>query len=220
MTMTPTEALTAWRRTGVIAVLRAPDMARALQTVDALVAGGITGIEITYRTPDTADMIRTALDRYGDSALIGAGTVTKPSQAREAADAGARFLVTPGTRPEVAQAVVATAVPAMFGAFTASELMTAVELGATAVKLFPAGLSGPELLRALRGPFPDVPIVPTGGVRPDNLATWLEAGALAVGAGGELCSATAIAADDWDEIERRARAFSAALREAPGYMPS
>ena len=220
MTMTPTEALTAWRRTGVIAVLRAPDMARALQTVDALVAGGITGIEITYTTPDTADMIRTALDRYGDSALIGAGTVTKPSQAREAADAGARFLVTPGTRPEVAQAVVATAVPAMFGAFTASELMTAVELGATAVKLFPAGLSGPELLRALRGPFPDVPIVPTGGVRPDNLATWLEAGALAVGAGGELCSATAIAADDWDEIERRARAFSAALREAPGYMPS
>lgn len=220
MTMTPTEALTAWRRTGVIAVLRAPDTARALQTVDALVAGGITGIEITYTTPDTADMIRTALDRYGDSALIGAGTVTKPSQAREAADAGARFLVTPGTRPEVAQAVVATAVPAMFGAFTASELMTAVELGATAVKLFPAGLSGPELLRALRGPFPDVPIVPTGGVRPDNLATWLEAGALAVGAGGELCSATAIAADDWDEIERRARAFSAALREAPGYMPS
>lgn len=220
MTMTPTEALTAWRRTGVIAVLRAPDTARALQTVDALVAGGITGIEITYTTPDTADMIRTALDRYGDSALIGAGTVTKPSQAREAADAGARFLVTPGTRPEVAQAVVATAVPAMFGAFTASELMTAVELGATAVKLFPAGLSGPELLRALRAPFPDVPIVPTGGVRPDNLATWLEAGALAVGAGGELCSATAIAADDWDEIERRARAFSAALREAPGYMPS
>lgn len=220
MTMTPTEALTAWRRTGVIAVLRAPDTARALRTVDALVAGGITGIEITYTTPDTADMIRTALDRYGDSALIGAGTVTKPSQAREAADAGARFLVTPGTRPEVAQAVVATAVPAMFGAFTASELMTAVELGATAVKLFPAGLSGPELLRALRGPFPDVPIVPTGGVRPDNLATWLEAGALAVGAGGELCSATAIAADDWDEIERRARAFSAALREAPGYMPS
>lgn len=220
MTMTRTEALAAWRRTGVIAVLRAPDAVRALRTVDALVAGGVTGIEVTYTTPDTADVIRTALDRYADSALIGAGTITKSSQAREAADAGARFLVTPGTRPEVAQAVVATAVPAMFGAFTASEVMTAIELDATAVKLFPAGLGGPELLRALRGPFPDVPIVPTGGVRPDNLSTWLEAGALAVGAGGELCSATAIARDDWDEIERRARAFSAALREAPGYMPS
>ena len=220
MTMTPTVALEAWRRTGIIAVLRAPDAARALRTVDALVAGGITGIEVTYTTPDTADVIRTALDRYGDSALIGAGTVTKPSRAREAADAGARFIVTPGTWPAVAQAVVATAVPAMFGAFTASEVMTAIELGATAVKLFPAGLGGPELLRALRGPFPDVPIVPTGGVRPDNLSTWLEAGALAVGAGGELCSATAIARNDWDEIERRARAFSTALRESPGYMPS
>jgi 2-dehydro-3-deoxyphosphogluconate aldolase/(4S)-4-hydroxy-2-oxoglutarate aldolase len=220
MTMTPTEALAAWRRTGVIAVLRAPDAARASRTVDALVAGGITGIEVTYTTPDTAEVIRTALDRYGDSVLIGAGTVTKPSQAHEAADAGARFLVTPGTRPEVAHAVVATGVPAMLGAFTASELMGATELGATAVKLFPAGLGGPELLRALRGPFPDVPIVPTGGVRPDNLRAWLAAGALAVGAGGELCSATAIARDDWDEIERRARAFSDALREAPDYMPS
>ena len=107
----------------------------------------------------------------------------------------------------------------MFGAFTASEVMAAIELGATAVKLFPAGLGGPELLRALRGPFPDVPIVPTGGVRPDNLATWLEAGALAVGAGGEPCRRPRSLSRTGTRSGGE-RAPSAALRKAPGYMPS
>lgn len=212
--MRQTSTLAALRATGVIAVLRAPSAGHAVRAVDALVAGGITGIEITYSTPQAADAIREIDQRHGERVYLGAGTILTASQAREAVDAGARFLVSPGTDPSLAQIMIDTGVAVILGALTPSEVMTAVRLGAHAVKVFPASLGGPGYLKSLRGPFPDVPLMPTGGVNAGNIADWFGAGAIAVGAGGELCSGSAMAADRWDEIQNTAMQFADAFIRA------
>jgi 2-dehydro-3-deoxyphosphogluconate aldolase/(4S)-4-hydroxy-2-oxoglutarate aldolase len=199
---------------GVIAVLRAPSAAAAVQAVDALVRGGVTGVEITYSTPDAEAAIAEVADRHGDAVLLGAGTLTRPEQAERAVAAGARFLVSPGTEPELAKAMRATGALVMLGALTPSEVMAASALGADVVKIFPASLGGPAYLRSLRGPFPDIPLMPTGGVNSDNLAEWLRAGAVAVGAGSELCGPAAMNAGNWEVITDSARAFVAALAAA------
>jgi 2-dehydro-3-deoxyphosphogluconate aldolase/(4S)-4-hydroxy-2-oxoglutarate aldolase len=209
-----TDALASLRAATVVAVLRAPSPEAAVLATDALVAGGVTGIEITYSTPDAAGVISEVRRRHGDAVHLGAGTVLQPAQAHEAVEAGAEFLVSPGTEPELAGAMLGTGVTVLSGAFTPSEVMAALRLGVHVVKLFPASLGGPAFLKALRGPFPDVAFVPTGGVNPDNLADWLAAGAVAVGAGGELCSARAMATGDWAAVTATAERFSAAARRA------
>ena len=196
--------------TRVLAVVRAPSADSAVRAADALVAGGVTGIEITYSTPGAASAVRRIADAHGDAVYLGAGTVTTADQASEAADAGARFLVSPGTRRRLTEAMRATGLLVLTGALTPSEVMAAVEYGADVVKIFPASLGGPPFLRSLRGPFPDVPLMPTGGVTADNLRDWIDAGAVAVGAGGELVSTADLAAGRYDEVERKARLFSAA----------
>lgn len=201
--------LTVLQTTRVLAVMRAPSADSALRAADALITGGVTGLEITYSTPDAPGVIRTLADRYGDSIYLGAGTVTTPEQAKRAADAGAVFLVSPGTRPELTAAMKDTGLVVMTGALTPSEVMAATEYGADVVKIFPASLGGPGYLRSLRGPFPDVPLMPTGGVTPDNIDAWFAAGAIAVGAGSDLVSAADLAGDRYDEVERKARLFMA-----------
>jgi 2-dehydro-3-deoxyphosphogluconate aldolase/(4S)-4-hydroxy-2-oxoglutarate aldolase len=198
----------------VLAVVRAPSADSAVRAADALVAGGVTGLEITYSTPGAASAIRRIAERHGDAVYLGAGTVTSPEQAAEAADAGARFLVSPGTRRALTEAMRATGLLVLTGALTPSEVMAAVEYGADVVKIFPASLGGPSFLRSLRGPFPDVPLMPTGGVTADNLGEWIRAGAVAVGAGGELVSAADLAAGRYEEVERKARLFAAAAAAA------
>lgn len=198
---------------GVLAVLRAPDPAGAERAVEALIGGGVTGIEVTYSTPDAAAVISTLRKAYGD-AVVGAGTVTTTGQAAEAAEAGAQFLVSPGIDEEVVAAMLATGLPTMAGALTPTEVMAATRLGVDVVKIFPGSLVGPSYLRSLRGPFPDVPLMPTGGVSASNVADWLAAGAVAVGVGSELASAADIRADDFAGISEKARGFVAALREA------
>ena len=197
-------------QTRILAVLRAPSAQAALHAADALVDGGVTGLEITYSTPDAAEVIRTLDQKYGDRIYLGAGTVTTAQQATDAADAGARFLVSPGTRRELTAAMKATGATVLTGALTPSEVMAAVEYGADVVKIFPASLGGPGFLRSLRGPFPDVPLMPTGGVTPENLGDWIAAGAIAVGAGSDLVSTAALASNDWAAITRRAEEFVAA----------
>jgi len=196
--------------TRVLAVLRAPSAESALRASDALVAGGITGLEITYSTPDAPGVIRRLAERYGTEIYLGAGTVTTPDQAKQAADAGAAFLVSPGTRPELTAVMKDTGLVVMTGALTPSEVMAATEYGADVVKIFPASLGGPGYLKSLRGPFPDVPLMPTGGVTPDNIDTWFAAGAIAVGAGSDLVSAADLASERYDEVERKARLFQPA----------
>ena len=194
----------------VLAVVRAPSAESALLAADALVAGGIFGLEITYSTPDAPAVIRELDARYGERIYLGAGTVTTPKEAAKAADAGARFLVSPGTRRELTAAMKATGLLVLTGALTPSEVMAAIEYGTDVVKIFPASLGGPAFLNSLRGPFPDVALMPTGGVTPDNLDDWFAAGAVAVGAGGDLVSGADLASGRYDEVERKARLFAAA----------
>jgi 2-dehydro-3-deoxyphosphogluconate aldolase/(4S)-4-hydroxy-2-oxoglutarate aldolase len=197
------------KATRVLAVLRAPTSESALRAADALVDGGVTGLEITFSTPDAPAVIRALDEKYGDRIYLGAGTVTTQEQAEQAADAGARFLVSPGTRERLTAAMKATGLTVMTGALTPSEVMAAVEYGSDVVKIFPASLGGPGYLKALRGPFPDVPLMPTGGVSPENIGDWIAAGAVAVGAGSDLVSSAALASGDWAAITRRAETFSA-----------
>lgn len=195
----------------LVAVVRATDAAGAVRATDALVAGGVRGIEITYTTPGAGEAIAAIAERHGDTVTLGAGTIRTPEQAAEAVAAGARFLVSPGTRPELAAAMRETGAALLLGALTPSEVMAALDAGADLVKLFPAGLGGPGYLSGLRGPFPDVAFCPTGGVNPDTIAGWLGAGAVALGAGSELCSRALIDAGDWEAIERNARLFADAV---------
>jgi 2-dehydro-3-deoxyphosphogluconate aldolase/(4S)-4-hydroxy-2-oxoglutarate aldolase len=202
------------REAVVVAVLRAPSAEAAVLATDALVAGGVTGIEVTYSTPDAAEVIRQVRARHGDGVYLGAGTVLTAAHAAEAVAAGAEFLVSPGTETGLAAAMLETGATVLSGALTPSEVMAALACGVHVVKLFPASLGGPSFLKALRGPFPHVSFVPTGGVNPSNLTDWLAAGAVAVGAGGELCSTAAMAAGDWAAITRVAAQFTAAGRAA------
>ncbi|AVL98351.1 MULTISPECIES: bifunctional 4-hydroxy-2-oxoglutarate aldolase/2-dehydro-3-deoxy-phosphogluconate aldolase [Microbacterium] len=204
------------RTTGILAVLRAPSPELALEASEAIIRGGVSGIEVTFSTPDAPAVIRELIARHGDAAYIGAGTVTTAEQATQAADAGAAFLVSPGTLPDLTRAMLDTGRVVMTGAMTPTEVMGALELGVDVVKIFPASLGGPSYLGALRGPFPDAPLMPTGGVKPDNLADWFAAGAVAVGAGGDLANGAAIANADWADIEQRASRFAAALAATRG----
>lgn len=198
-------------RSAIIAVLRSPTPDAALSAVDALVAGGVTGIEITYSTPEPTEVIREVVRRHGPAVYIGVGTITHPDQAAESAEAGAQFLVSPGAVPDVARAMLATGRVTILGALTPTEIMVAQDLGAHVVKVFPASLGGAPYLKALRGPFPDIPLMPTGGVTAANLPDWFAAGAMAVGAGSELVSGAAMASGDWPAVTQAARDFVAAL---------
>lgn len=204
------------RTTGILAVLRASSPELALDASEALIRGGVTGIEVTYSTPDAPAVIRELVARHGEAAYVGAGTVTTPEQAELAAEAGAEFLVSPGTLPALTRAMLDTGRVVMTGAMTPTEVMGALELGVDVVKIFPASLGGPSYLGALRGPFPDAPLMPTGGVKPDNLAAWFAAGAVAVGAGGDLANSASIQAADWADLEQRAVRFTEALRAVRG----
>jgi 2-dehydro-3-deoxyphosphogluconate aldolase / (4S)-4-hydroxy-2-oxoglutarate aldolase len=198
----------------VVAVVRAPDADSALAGIGALVAGGVRAVEVTYSTPEAATVIARLRRELGDEVVVGAGTVTSAEQAAESAAAGAEFLVSPGTTERVASAMRATGIPFALGTLTPSEVMRAVELGAHMVKVFPGSLGGPDYLRALREPLPDVPLVPTGGVSPGNVREWLDAGAFCVGAGGSLVSKELLARRDLDGITEQARAFVAAATRA------
>jgi 2-dehydro-3-deoxyphosphogluconate aldolase / (4S)-4-hydroxy-2-oxoglutarate aldolase len=202
------------REAGVVATLRAPSAESALRAVSALVSGGVTAIEVTYTTPDVPTVLRALETEFGDSIVLGAGTITRAGQAREAVEAGARFLVSPGCVEPIVAEMMATGATTCPGAFTPTEVMRALALGADVIKIFPANLAGPALLKALRGPFPDLLTMPTGGISTTSLGDWLAAGALAVGASGELCSQAVIARGDWERLRANAVAFIDALAQA------
>jgi 2-dehydro-3-deoxyphosphogluconate aldolase/(4S)-4-hydroxy-2-oxoglutarate aldolase len=202
------------REVGVLAVIRGPSPELTLQMVDALVAGEVFGIEITYSTPNAAEVVKNLDEKYGEKILLGMGTLTEPWQVAEAKGAGARFLVSPHLDESLAQAMTSTGLLIMIGALTPSEVVRAHQLGSDIVKLFPGSLGGPAYLKALRGPFPHIPMIPTGGVSQDNIAEWLAAGAVAVGAGSNLCPTALAKEGRFEEITAIARTFVAALNQA------
>ncbi|MEZ4589863.1 MAG: bifunctional 4-hydroxy-2-oxoglutarate aldolase/2-dehydro-3-deoxy-phosphogluconate aldolase [Chloroflexota bacterium] len=212
--MNKAETLQKIRELGLLAVIRGPSKELTLEMVAALVAGGVTGIEITYTTPNAAEVVAALAQRFGDEIVLGMGTLIEPAQAAEAAQAGAQFLVSPHTEPALAQAMVATGLPVMMGALTPTEVMASRQLGSDVVKLFPGSLGGPAYMKALKGPFPNVPMMPTGGVDIDNIGDWFAAGAVAVGAGSQLCPKNLAVAGKFDEITAIARSFATAVAEA------
>lgn len=214
MPVKKTDTLKMVAELGLLAVLRAPDPDGARRAIDALVEVGVRGIEVTYSTPDATAVIAAVSKAYGEDIVLGAGTVTTAAQASEAAEAGARFLVSPGLDDTVVAAMLATGLATMAGALTPTEVMRATRLGVDVVKVFPGSLGGPSYMRSLRGPFPDVPFMPTGGVSVTNVGDWFAAGAVAVGAGGELASAADIRGGDFDAVREKGRRFVAAVEEA------
>jgi 2-dehydro-3-deoxyphosphogluconate aldolase / (4S)-4-hydroxy-2-oxoglutarate aldolase len=202
------DVLDAIRSDRVVAVVRGERVADPAGLAATLASAGIRAVEFTFTIPSALEAIEAA---SSSGAIVGAGTVRDERQARDALAAGARFLVSPACVPEAALVAHEAGVPVFLGALTPTEVDAAVKAGTTAVKLFPAGLGGPRYLRDLRGPFPDVDFVPSGGVTEDNAREFLGAGAIAVYAGSALVPPDLVAAGDHDEIGRRAHAFVAAV---------
>jgi 2-dehydro-3-deoxyphosphogluconate aldolase/(4S)-4-hydroxy-2-oxoglutarate aldolase len=198
---------------GLLAVVRGESRGAALEVVGALIEGGVLGIEIAFTTPEAPGVIRDLAAEYGDSILLGAGTVTTREQAHQAAEADSSFLVSPGSDPHLLPAMAETGLLFLPGVLSPSEVMLARRLGAPAVKLFPGSSGGASYLRALRGPFPDVRFVPTGGVSLGNISDWFAAGAVAVGAGGALAPSS-LEGRDRGEVVETARRFAEAVRAA------
>jgi len=200
---------------GLVPVVRAPSAELAVRAVEAVLAGGVSIFEITMTVPGAVDVIRTLAGRFGDRALVGAGTVLSAEDARRCIDAGARFIVSPGLDLETVAAAQALGVAVMPGALTPTEVITAVKAGADMVKIFPcSAVGGAKYLRALRGPLPSVKLLPTGGVNLATVAEYIEAGAAALGIGSELVDVKALKAGGDAELSERARALLAAVTSA------
>ena len=196
-------------------MIRAPSADAAVAIVEALLQVGLRVAEITMTVPNAIDAIGSVTKRFGNKVLVGAGTVTDAETARRAVDAGAGFIVTPCLLPEVIDAARRADVAVLPGALTPTEVFEAFRLGGDMVKVFPAqSVGGAADVRALRGPFPDIPLVPTGGVTLDNVREMFEAGAAAVGVGSELVSKDALARRDYAAIGALAAQFLAAARQA------
>jgi 2-dehydro-3-deoxyphosphogluconate aldolase/(4S)-4-hydroxy-2-oxoglutarate aldolase len=199
---------------GLLAVIRGPSVELTLKMVAALVEGGVNGIEITFTTPDALAVVSSLAKEFGKEIILGMGTLTKAEQAQAAKSAGATFLVSPHTEKDLARAMTETGLPVMMGALTPSEVRLAWELGSDVVKLFPGSLGGPDYLKALKGPFPEIPLMPTGGVSRQNLKDWFAAGAYAVGAGSNLCPKELAVAGEFAKISRIAADYLQAVAEA------
>ena len=207
---------------GIIAVVRTPRAAQVLPIAEALLAGGVVAVEVTLTVPGALDAIRQVSAALGARALVGAGTVLDAKSCRAAIEAGAEFIVSPITRPEIVTAAHAADRPVMLGAYTPTEAQAAHEAGADFIKLFPADKLGPAYVRALRAPLPHLKIVPTGGVDLNNAAEFLRAGCVALGVGGSLLTPEILRAEDWPALSRLAAEFVRIAREAntPALRPA
>jgi 2-dehydro-3-deoxyphosphogluconate aldolase/(4S)-4-hydroxy-2-oxoglutarate aldolase len=202
-------------RTGIVPVVRAASAGLAIQAVEACRAGGILAAEITMTVPGAIRALEQLADRFGDAMLLGAGTVLDAETARACILAGAEFIVAPSLRPAVIEVSKRYSKAVFPGALTPTEILAAWEAGADAVKVFPCGnLGGAKYIKSLKGPFPQIEMIPTGGVTLETIGDFFKAGACAVGVGGELVDAALMKAGRFDAIEERARQFLAAANRA------
>jgi 2-dehydro-3-deoxyphosphogluconate aldolase / (4S)-4-hydroxy-2-oxoglutarate aldolase len=192
---------------GIVAVIRLRDPGKLRAVVDAIVAGGVRALEVTMTVPGAVELIRGLAPTLPDGFLLGAGTVIDAATARAVIDAGAQFVISPVFRREVIAACHQRGVPAAPGCFTPTEILDAHEAGADIVKVFPATTLGPQYIKDVRAPLPQLKLMPTGGVSPDNAGDWIRAGAVAVAAGSSLLDAKAIESGRYDVITANARRF-------------
>lgn len=194
--------------TPIVGILRGLEAQWLAPVVEAVAGGGLTNLEITMNTAGACEQITAAVAIAGQRMNIGAGTVTSVALLEQALEAGATFIVTPVVKEDVIQRCVQLGVPVFPGAFTPTEIARAWELGAAAVKVFPADLLGPAYIRSLRGPLAEVRLMPTGGVDLETLPEYYRAGATAFGVGTPLFRASRISAGDWDWLREQAAGFA------------
>ena len=199
---------------GVVAVIRIKDPAKLRAVVDALVDGGVRALEVTMTVPGAVGLIRELAPTMPAGFLLGAGTVTTAETARAVIDAGATYVVSPVFQPAVIAACHERDVAAMPGCFSPTEIFAAYELGADIIKVFPATSLGPQFIKDVRAPLPQVKLMPTGGVTLENAGDWIRAGAVAVGLGSALLDAKAIEDGRFDAITANARRVVANVASA------
>ena len=203
--------------TRVVAVLRACHASDYAPVIEALQLGGVLSIELTLSTPGVWDELPRLQERFGDTLEIGVGTVTAADEAETAMDLGAAYIVTPVTDPDIITACVRRGIPVYPGGLTPTELHAGWKLGATAVKVFPASTMGAGYVSQLRGPFPDIQVIPSGGVDIDDVPTWIRAGVLAVSLGGPLLG-DAFKGGDLQELTARARRVRALVDQTAAQL--
>ncbi|MEZ3142603.1 bifunctional 4-hydroxy-2-oxoglutarate aldolase/2-dehydro-3-deoxy-phosphogluconate aldolase [Halobaculum sp. MBLA0143] len=211
-----TETFAAIRESGVVAVLRGVEAATLVEIGEALLDGGVTTLEVTADNPDAPALIDTLQTELGDRATVGAGTVIDGETAQSVIAAGAEFVVSPSSHRDVIETCNRHGVLVAPGIMTPTEAVEAYEQGADLVKVFPAKTVGPDHVAAMRGPLSQIPMLPTGGVTPDNAGAFLEAGAVAVGAGSALVPDEAVETEEFTEITRRAERFREAVADTRG----
>ena len=213
--MTKTEILQRIRDIGVIPVVRASSADEAIQVVEAIRAGGVSLLEITMTVPGAVQVIQTLTKQFGDEAIVGAGTVLDAQTARACIAAGAKFIVSPALNLETIAFCREHDVAVMPGALTPTEIVTAWNAGADFVKVFPCGaLGGARYIKSLKAPLPQIELVPTGGVSLKTAASFIEAGAAAIGVGADLVNIKALRAGDAETITEAARAYVRAVQSA------
>ncbi|CAM3253772.1 bifunctional 4-hydroxy-2-oxoglutarate aldolase/2-dehydro-3-deoxy-phosphogluconate aldolase [Lactococcus hircilactis] len=197
---------------GVVSVVRADSPEKAIKIVDAVVAGGIKSIELTYSVPMANRVISKLVEKYKASeVIIGAGTVLEPASARLAIIAGAQFIVSPSFDKEVAKICNLYQIPYIPGILTPREAGEALKYGSEIIKLFPGDIASPAMIKDLKGPFPYINIMPSGGVSAENVGEWFKAGAIAVSAGGGVTRPAEH--DDYEGVKKNAEQFMKAFYE-------
>ena len=214
--MTKTDRLNVIRETGVIAIMRARSSEQLITAADAIKRGGVQVIEVTMTTPGALGVIEEATERYGQEVLFGAGSVLDAETARAAILAGAGFVVAPVLNLEMVALCNRYSTPVIPGCYTPTEMLTAWEAGADMIKLFPASIGGPAMIKAILAPLPQLEIVPVGGVNLDIAAEFIRMGAAALGVGSSLINQKLLDAGDMDELTRRATAFIEEVRKGRG----
>src|SRR5947208_16713842 len=206
---------------GVVPVVRASSAREARIAADAVCEGGIPIVEITMTVPGAVEVIRELTRSSAGDVLVGAGTVLNIEAARKCLDAGAQFLVSPGLNQQVIQLAAREEKLMMAGALTPTEVITAYNAGSDFVKVFPCGqVGGAKYIKALKGPLPDIPLIPTGGVNLSTAAEFLEAGAAALGVGGELVQAEALKSGNAQVVVENARKFLAIIAQTRAKLAS
>lgn len=213
--MTKQQVLEQIRQIGLVPVVRAASADEATQAIEAISAGGVNVFEVTMTVPDAVNLIKKLVEKFGETALIGAGTVLTPDDAEDCIEAGAQFIISPALNLETIKVCNEKGIAIMPGALTPTEILTAWNAGADVVKVFPAGaLGGANYIKSLKAPLPHVEIIPTGGVSLATGADFIRAGAIALGVGADLVDLESLRGGNSQVLTEKARQYLELVKKA------
>lgn len=212
--MDKSKIITSIQESGIVAVVRAENAEQAYKMTDACLEGGVNTLEITFTVPGAHTIIENVAKKFGDDVILGAGTVLDPETARIAILSGAQYIVSPYLNVDMIKLCNRYQIATMPGVMTIKEVVEAMECGADILKLFPGGVFGPSMIKNIKGPLPQAKMMPTGGVSVDNVKEWINAGAVAVGAGSSLTAGAKTG--DYNKVTETAKLFLKRIKEARG----